>query len=115
VTAGYLGWIAFALTTVIDMHVLHGKTDSYRTTSSTIAFSSILIGLFSILWVQSSSWTYYAYAIFPVYFWEEVSARRHALSAGRKVLFAHVQSAGGYFSFALQALTFIGLLEALVS
>jgi GPI ethanolamine phosphate transferase 1 len=115
VTAGYLGWIAFALTTVIDMHVLHGATDEHRTTATMIAFSSVLVGLFSVLWIESSSWRYYAYAIFPVIFWEEVTARRQALSAGRKILFRHIQSAGGYLSFALQALTFIGLLEALVS
>ena len=115
VTTGYLGWIAFALTTVIDMHVLHGATDSHRTTTSTTMFSSILVGLFSILWIQSSSWTYYAYAILPVFFWEEVAARRQALFAGRKVLFGHIRSAGGYISFAIQVLTFIVLLEALVS
>jgi phosphatidylinositol glycan class N len=114
VTVGYLGWIAFALTTVIDMHVLHGATDSYRTTTSTIVFSSTLVGLFSVLWIQSSSWTYYGYAIFPVFFWEEVLARRQALSAGRKILFGQIRAVGGYFSFAVQALTFIGLLEALV-
>jgi phosphatidylinositol glycan class N len=31
VTIGYLGWIAFALTTVVDLHVLHGKTKTSRT------------------------------------------------------------------------------------
>ncbi|KAK2626381.1 hypothetical protein QTJ16_004643 [Diplocarpon rosae] len=31
ITIGYLGWIAFALTTVIDLHVLHGKTETSRT------------------------------------------------------------------------------------
>ncbi len=69
VTAGYLGWIAFALTTVIDLHVLHGASKISRTTSSTILFSSVLVALYSLLWFQHSSWTYYAYAFFPILFW----------------------------------------------
>lgn len=115
VTAGYLGWIAYAFTTVIDMHVLHGTAETQRTTASTVFFTSILIGLYSILLIQSSSWTYFAYGLFPVIFWEEVFARRKALSTGRDILFGHIQSVGGYFSFGLQALAFVGLLEALVS
>ena len=42
ITIGYLGWIAFALTTVVDLHVLHGKTETSRTLlakSSSLPFS----------------------------------------------------------------------------
>lgn len=115
VTVGYLGWIAYALTTVIDLHVLHGSSESNRTTFSTMVFSSILVVLFSIFLYQRSSWRYYAYGIFPVFFWEEVFARRKALVAGREILLSHVHSLGGYVTFGLQALAFVGLLEALVS
>lgn len=115
VTAGYLGWIAYALTTVIDLHILHGTAEAHRTTSSTILFSSLLVGLFSLLLVQRSAWTYYAYAVFPVFFWEEVYARRKALVAGRNALFGHVQSLGGKVSLVLQFVAFIAVLEALVS
>ncbi|KAL2218129.1 putative GPI-anchor [Thermoascus aurantiacus ATCC 26904] len=114
VTVGYLGWIAYALTTVIDLHVLHGSSESNRTTFSTMVFSSILVVLFSIFLYQRSSWRYYAYGIFPVFFWEEVFARRKALVAGREILLSHVHSLGGYVTFGLQALAFVGLLEALV-
>ncbi|PLN76951.1 PigN-domain-containing protein [Aspergillus taichungensis] len=114
VTLGYLGWIAYALTTVIDLHVLHGASDSNRTVASTIFFSSILVALFSVFLYQQSSWRYYFYALFPVYFWEEVFARRKALAAGRQILLSHVTSVRGYFSFAVQMVIFVGVLEALV-
>lgn len=115
VSLGYLGWIAYALTTVIDLHVLHGTSDSHRTTASISFFSSILVALFSIFLYQGSSWRYYFYGFFPVYFWEEVFARRKALIAGRQIVLGHVRSFSGYLSFGLQVLAFLGVLEALVS
>ncbi|KAJ5892840.1 GPI ethanolamine phosphate transferase 1 [Penicillium tannophilum] len=114
VTLGYLGWIAYSLTTVIDLHVLHGTSDSHRTIASISFFSSILVALFSVFLYQGSSWRYYFYGFFPVYFWEEVFARRKALIAGREIVLGHVRSFGGYVSFGVQLLAFLGVLEALV-
>ncbi|KAJ5929586.1 GPI ethanolamine phosphate transferase 1 [Penicillium verhagenii] len=114
VTLGYLGWIAYSLTTVIDLHVLHGTSDSHRTTASISFFSSILVALFSVFLYQGSSWRYYFYGFFPVYFWEEVFARRKALIAGREIVLGHVRSFGGYVTFGVQLLAFLGVLEALV-
>ncbi|KAI9704869.1 MAG: Glycosyl phosphatidyl inositol anchor synthesis [Candelina mexicana] len=114
VTLGYLGWIAFALTTVVDLHVLHGKSETARTIPVTILFISTLVGLYAVLWTQQSSWTYYAYAVFPVAFWEEVAARRRAVWAGHNALFGHIKSVGGYTSLAIKSIAFVGLLEAIV-
>ncbi|KAJ5090560.1 GPI ethanolamine phosphate transferase 1 [Penicillium argentinense] len=114
VSLGYLGWIAYALTTVIDLHVLHGTSDSHRTTASISLFSSILVALFSVFLYQGSSWRYYFYGFFPVYFWEEVFARRKALTAGREIVLGHVRSFSGYLSFGVQLVAFVGVLEALV-
>ncbi|KAJ5964583.1 uncharacterized protein N7479_004459 [Penicillium vulpinum] len=114
VSVGYLGWIAYALTTVIDLHVLHGTSDSHRTTASISFFSSILVALFSVFLYQGSSWRYYFYAFFPVYFWEEVFARRRALIAGRQIVLGHVHSFTGYVKFGLQLLAFLGVMEAMV-
>jgi phosphatidylinositol glycan class N len=114
VSVGYLGWIAYALTTVIDLHVLHGTSDSHRTTASISFFSSILVTLFSVFLYQDSSWRYYFYGFFPVYFWEEVFARRKALIAGREIVLGHVRSFTGYLKFGLQLLAFLGVMEALV-
>ncbi|KAL4976591.1 Phosphatidylinositolglycan class N-domain-containing protein [Aspergillus desertorum] len=114
VTLGYVGWIAYALTTVIHLHVLHGASESNRTTASISFFSSILLALFSVFLYQGSPWRYYLYGFFPIFFWEEVFARRKAFHAGREILLGHVRSVGDHFSFGLQLLLFVGVLEALV-
>ncbi|KAF2226209.1 Phosphatidylinositolglycan class N-domain-containing protein [Elsinoe ampelina] len=113
VTAGYLGWIAFSFTMAIDQHVLNSAYDAKRTTASTIAFSSFAVGLFALLAVQSSPITYYAYAIFPVIFWEEVWTRRRAIVTGAKTL-AHSVAAQDLAAFAFNALLVIGLMEIMV-
>ena len=115
ITLGYLGWIAFALTTVIDLHVLHGQTETSRTFLGTVFFSSILLLLYGSFILSKSPLTYYAYAVFPVAFWEEVYARRKSLVEGRKALFGHIKSAGGSLMFFIKAAIFLGLIESLVS
>ncbi|KAG0649183.1 GPI ethanolamine phosphate transferase 1 [Hyphodiscus hymeniophilus] len=113
ITIGYLGWIAFALTTVIDLHVLHGKSQTSRTLTGSLVFSSVLVLLYSSFVISKSPLTYYAYAVFPVAFWEEVYARRHALTEGRKVLFGNITSARELVVLLLKAATFVGLIECL--
>jgi GPI ethanolamine phosphate transferase 1 len=115
VTAGYVGWMAFGVTSIIDQHVLRGSTKPQRTVKSGIAFSSVLVALFSFLFIQSSPWTYYAYSVFPVFFWEEVFVRRSALYEGRRVLFGKISSKASRLSLGIQALAFTTLLQALVS
>ena len=44
VTIGYLGWIAFALTTAVDLHVLQHDVPSSRTTASLGGFGAVLGG-----------------------------------------------------------------------
>ncbi|KAB8349775.1 hypothetical protein FH972_023789 [Carpinus fangiana] len=111
VTAGYLGWIAFAIATVIDLHVLGGSVEPVRTTSSILGFSGIFVALCAFLFIQSSSLTYYGYSIFPVLFWEEVWARKEALVKGRDALLGERE---GHLMLALKVVAYIGLIEALV-
>ncbi|KXT05012.1 hypothetical protein AC578_10339 [Pseudocercospora eumusae] len=113
VTAGYAGWIAFAFTTAVDVYMLDGKIEPARPTGHIIAFSSILVVLFSLLFVESSPVTYYAYAIFPVAFWEEVFARRQALIEGKNRLFAHFTKAD-VTKLALNVAAYFALLEIMV-
>jgi phosphatidylinositol glycan class N len=115
VTAGYIGWIAFGLTSIIDLHVLCGTIDLQRSTPSNIFFSSILVILMSYLYAQHSPWTYYAYAVFPVFFWEETFARRDAFFKGKTILLQKFSSKVDQWSLLLQAMAFMGLLQALVS
>jgi phosphatidylinositol glycan class N len=115
VTAGYLGWMAFGLTSLIDDHVLQAPVRVQRRFGSISFFSSILVGLFSYLFLQKAPITYYAYSIFPVFFWEEVFVRREALSKGRAILFHKFVTLKDRFLLVIQALAFAGLLQALVS
>ena len=115
VTIGYLGWIAFAMVTVIDMHVLHGETKTSRTTTISATFCGVGTVLFSTLLMRSAPITYYLYAIFPLVFWEEVLARREAIVSGYRVLFKDIKSREDSALLGIQALAFLGVLEALVS
>ena len=115
VTAGYLGWIAFALTTVVDMHVLHGKTTTSRTLATSATVGAVGAILFSTLLLRKAPTTYYLYAIFPLIFWEEVLARRQALSLGLSVLLKDVKGRRGFVALGIQSLAFLFILEALVS
>lgn len=115
VTSGYLGWIAFALTTVIDMHVLGGNTKTSRSTFSNSAFGALVAALFAVLLVKRSPITYYFYAVFPPIFWEEVFARREALVTGGRLLFKSIRTQKDWSAFGVQALAFLAILEALVS
>jgi phosphatidylinositol glycan class N len=113
VTLGYLGWMAFALTFALDQHVFDGKIDATRSTTTTTMFSSIFVALLAFLLVQSSPWTYYAYAIFPVMFWEEVFARREALSKAKAMFFQQLSSKD-MLALGLNLLVFVGILEIMV-
>ena len=115
ITTGYLGWIAFAITTVIDLHVLHGDAETSRTTSTVAIFGSFLFALYSYLLMRQSPLTYYIYAFFPIFFWEEVTARRSALLAGKTKLLAYITSKQDRLILGLQLLASVGFLELLVS
>ena len=114
VTIGYLGWIAFAITTVIDLHVLHGRLKPLRTTLTTGTLGAVMVALYSFLWLRSSPITYYAYSFFPVIFWEEVIARRRSLAAGKVALLGQLKTNRDFFSFSGKMIASIALLEAIV-
>lgn len=115
VTVGYIGWIVFAITTVIDLHVLKEESQAQRTTASIMAFSSVLVGLYAVLLKQRSPLVYYSYAFFPVFFWEEIYAHKLSIVEGGKILFEEMSSNGDVAKLMLSTLGFFGLLEALVS
>ncbi|KAF7534977.1 hypothetical protein G7054_g5760 [Neopestalotiopsis clavispora] len=113
ITVGYLGWMAFALTTVIDLHVLQGSTQAQRSLTSVASFSSVLVVLYASFIASHSPITYYAYAFFPVFFWEEVFARRHSVIKGRQALFGHVQSGPKMANLILGSISYLGIIESL--
>ncbi|KAI1497670.1 Phosphatidylinositolglycan class N-domain-containing protein [Biscogniauxia marginata] len=113
ITVGYLGWMAFALTTILDQHVLQGTTQPSRTAGAIIFFSSLLIILYASFIVSQSPPTYYAYAFFPVFFWEEVYARRDSLVKGRRALFGHIKTGANVFTLTLNIISYVGIIESL--
>ena len=115
VTLGYLGWIAFAITTIIDMHVLHGKTHTSRTIATSSTFGAVSAALFSYLFIRRAPLTYYVYATFPPLFWEEVVARREALLLGSQALFKNIRSKKERAVLGIETLAFVAFLEILVS
>jgi phosphatidylinositol glycan class N len=115
ITIGYLGWIAFALTTVIDMHVIHGEVDPSRTLAGSLFFSSVLVVLYASFVVSKSPSTYYAYAVFPVAFWEEVFARRKAVVQGIRVLLGGATSTKASIVLAAETIVSVAVIESLVS
>ena len=114
VTIGYLGWIAFAITTVIDLHVLHGRTQPSRTIFTTGVVGAVMVAIYSFLWLRSSPITYYAYSIFPIVFWEEVVARRRSLAAGKIALLGHLKTNHDFIRLFGNLIASIALLEAIV-
>jgi len=115
VTLGYLGWIAFALTTVLDSHIVDGAAEADRTLVSTFLFSGVLVSLYTLFFIQKSRPTYYAYALFPVVFWEEVFVRRRSVARGVAQLVREVPGGTSkYLGLAIQTAMSVALLEAFV-
>lgn len=114
ITIGYLGWMAYALTTVIDMFVVRENLPPKRSVAGIVASSSILVALFSSFVVSSSPPMYYLYALFPVAFWEEVYARRQSLAQGGKILFAQIKSPGAILTFLVHTILYVAVIESLV-
>lgn len=92
ITIGYLGWMVYAITTVINLHVLQGSVVPSRNMTATAAFAAIYVMLAASFMISKSPVTYYAYAFFPVFFWEEVYARQECLIRGAKVILGDTPS-----------------------
>ncbi|KAK4230054.1 Phosphatidylinositolglycan class N-domain-containing protein [Podospora fimiseda] len=107
ITIGYLGWMVYALAIVIDLHVLHGQVQVSRTAGGAVVSSSVLAALYASFIISKSPLTYYVYAFFPVFFWEEVYARREGLAKGRKQLFGHVKSSKRVVSLLFNTIIYV--------
>lgn len=124
ITIGYLGWMAYAMMTVVDLYVLDETTrpPPSRHLVGTVFFSSVLLVLYASFFASGSPISYYAYAFFPVFFWEGVFARRASFAAGRQQLFGGVGTGSGkhargtrYASLIFNTGVYIVIIESLVS
>ncbi|PFH55192.1 hypothetical protein XA68_10465 [Ophiocordyceps unilateralis] len=113
ITSGYLGWMAYALTMVIDLYVLHNSVAPKRTIMGVAFFTSFLLAQYSSFVISNSPWSYYAYAFFPTIFWEEVYAHRLSLVRGRRVLFSRIQTGAATLTFLGHLILFIGTIQCL--
>lgn len=109
ITIGYLGWMVYAITTVINLHVLQGAVVPSRNTASTAVFGAVYAMLAASFIASKSPIAYYAYAFFPVFFWEEVYARRECLVRGAKALLGGVSP----FSLGVGSAVYVGIILSL--
>lgn len=109
ITIGYLGWMVYSITTVLNLHVLQGTEMPSRNTAATATFVAVYIMLAASFIASRSPIAYYAYAFFPVFFWEEVYARRDCLVRGAKALLGGVPP----FSLGLGAAVYFGIILSL--
>lgn len=91
ITIGYIGWMVYALATVVNLHVLQGAVEPSRDTISTAISSSVYVLMAASFITSKSPVTYYAYSFFPVFFWEEAYARRESLIRGANVIFGNTR------------------------
>jgi GPI ethanolamine phosphate transferase 1 len=77
--------------------------------------SLVSVGLAIVLFIQHCPLIYYAYAGFPVFFWDEVIASRETLKKGVEVLMRSDGERVSLMTIASQSILYIGILEFLVS
>lgn len=109
ITIGYLGWMVYAITTVINLHVLQGTVVPSRNLTATTAFSALYVVLAASFIISKSPIAYYAYTFFPVFFWEEVYARRECLVRGASLIFGKARTV----SLGLGATAYVGIILSL--
>ncbi|KAF3903788.1 hypothetical protein AA313_de0200889 [Arthrobotrys entomopaga] len=113
VTLGYLGWILFALAFVIQQHFLKKPASIEWSIGAFIGFFSLLIGVFAIIYLQHSPWTYYIYAFAPIFFWWQVWCSRDSFTIGLPLLTqAHEKQRAT--RLIIESLGFLIVLEAIV-
>ncbi|KAJ4243585.1 Glycosyl phosphatidyl inositol anchor synthesis [Fusarium torreyae] len=113
ITVGYVGWMAYAATTVLTLYVVQEDTPPQRTLLGSVFFSSVLVALYASFVVSQSPPAYYLYTFFPVLFWEEVYARRASISKGCKALFSHVKSGGAVVAVIFNVILYFGVIQSL--
>ncbi|KAF3921270.1 hypothetical protein ABW21_db0206587 [Orbilia brochopaga] len=113
VTLGYLGWILFSLTFVIQQHFLQRSSSDRWSYSAFVGFFSILVCINGILFIQKSPWTYYVYAFAPVFFWWQIWISRTDLIEGISQL-TQASSGSQGWGLILQSIGVIAVLEAIV-
>lgn len=118
VTSGFLGWIGYATTSFLHLYVVgpEFREATSNTSIRLIRLTSILVlaGLCSLFYYQQSPVNYYLYAIFPVFFWEQVFEHRQTVISGTKLLINRQNTQSPLKSALFTFIFAISLLEAIV-
>ncbi|KAI9491076.1 Phosphatidylinositolglycan class N-domain-containing protein [Zychaea mexicana] len=113
ITAGYVGWCVYCLVFVIKFYVLARPAEKPLSKSGVWLIDALSVsvfgGLTSMIWIQNMPPMYYAYSLFPVYFWNQILRHRNTLVAGLQLV-----SRNGWAVFILGVTAFILIMEALV-
>ncbi|KAG4302229.1 hypothetical protein PCK1_001501 [Pneumocystis canis] len=104
ITIGYIGWIIFMFIQIINIYMPKDTYQTQRTLFSSIVFSSILLGLFTMLYIEKSPLFYYAYIIFPIFFWEYIFTNKKIIY---KFIILFSKTMQGSYKSALFFLNFI--------
>jgi GPI ethanolamine phosphate transferase 1 len=80
----------------------------------TLVAGIVAVGLAVVLFIQDSPVIYYAYAGFPVFFWEHVLSNRETIWLGLQVLTQRDGKQVSLITVATQSILYIGILESLV-
>ncbi|QSL67189.1 hypothetical protein MERGE_001579 [Pneumocystis wakefieldiae] len=113
ITSGYLGWIAFMFIQLVNIYIPNDTYQPKRTIFSSLFFSFILIGLFSILYIEKSPLFYYAYIIFPIFFWEHIITNRKNIYKCY-IFFKNIKRPYKNTIFFMKLILYIILLETIV-
>ncbi|EMR08134.1 hypothetical protein PNEG_03572 [Pneumocystis murina B123] len=114
ITLGYLGWIVFMFIQLINIYIPKDTYQPKRTIFSSLFFSFILIGLFIILYIEKSPLFYYAYIIFPIFFWEHIFTNRKNIYKCYVLFFKNIKKTYKNTIFFVKSMLYITLLETIV-
>lgn len=113
VTLGYVGWIGYAVASFLHVFVVGAASEGSHPIVRS-SFVLVLAVLCALFYKQNSPINYYLYAIFPVFFWEQIFSNRGTIATGAKLLIERSHSTKPV-TFAISNVAFyIAVMEAIV-
>ncbi|KAK9454267.1 Phosphatidylinositolglycan class N-domain-containing protein [Dipodascopsis uninucleata] len=117
VTVGFVGWICYALTSFLDFYILPNKIPPSGGSQIMMVSIAIAVAIFAMFYFQHSSLMHYAYAVFPIFFWQTVVEYRKSLYNGLRLLLWNITPTkkNTPFKLTLEVIGFLALMEAIVT
>lgn len=119
VTLGYVGWIGYASLSFLHTFVVVGddaKTNQKGTLNISIPGMSIVVlaGLLTFLAKQNSPFYYNFYAVFPVFFWEEIVRNWNTFVCGLRLLITRTHPTNPVLTAIGYLVLTVAVMEAIV-